>query len=136
MKHIVILYLILLSSCATNQLKDKLREGIWIEEMSLDSLNNFKSIGRYHKGEPVKRWKYYKNGTLEKKEKYRGDICHTTFYHENGKKQSQGKAKFVLTEKEIHWFYFDKWYFYDENGKLSRISTFENGEIISEQIIE
>src|SRR6187399_2889171 len=120
------------SACKTNQVKDKLREGVWIEEMALDSLNNFKSVGRYHKGEPVKRWKYYKNGKLEKKEKYRENICYTTFYYENGKKQSQGKAMFVLTEKEIHWYYFDNWYFYDENGQLLRISTFKNGEIVSE----
>lgn len=127
--------LILLIGCKTNQTKNNLREGLWIETVELSNTITIKSKGRYKKGEPVKTWKYYKNNLIEKKEKYKGDMSYITFYYENGKKQSEGKTKFVIAEKETHWFYTGKWFFYDESGKLNSIKYYENGEKISEEIV-
>ncbi len=132
---ILLTLLTILISCKTNQTKNKLREGLWIETVELSDSITIKTKGRYRKGEPIRTWKYYRNNHIEKKEKYKENSSHITFYHENGKKQSEGNTKFVITEKETHWFYSGKWFFYNEAGKLDMIKHYENGEKISEEIV-
>ncbi|RTY94332.1 hypothetical protein EKM05_04730 [Flavobacterium sp. GSP27] len=128
---IVIGLLFFLFSCKTNQMKNKLREGLWIEQYSQDS-SHYKSIGKYRKGDPVKKWSYYLNGKIIKREKYKDNICNTTFYHENGKIQSKGKTKMETSDKYAHWFYFGDWKFFNEHGKLITIKKYNNGESVSE----
>jgi hypothetical protein len=117
--------------CKTNQMKNKFREGRWIEHYTQDSAS-YKSIGTYRKGDPVKKWRYYLNGKIIKREKYSRNICKTIFYHENGKMQSKGMSKIDTTSKYAHWFYFGDWYYYNENGKQTTIRKYNNGELFSE----
>jgi antitoxin component YwqK of YwqJK toxin-antitoxin module len=124
----------LLIGCKTatiNQKINKEREGVWIEYYSQDSLK-YKSIGNYHKGNPTKKWRYYINNKINKKEKYKQDFCFTTYYHKNGKIQSKGKTKLETTDAVLHWFYFGNWKFYDEKGKLTEIRKYYNGEPVTE----
>jgi hypothetical protein len=83
-KLTAILLMLLISSCRINQTQNNLRQGKWIETTTLDSVNDktivFKSVGYYKKGEPVKKWKYYRDQKIEKKEVYKKEICYTTFY--------------------------------------------------------
>ncbi|MFV8343415.1 hypothetical protein [Flavobacterium sp. XS2P39] len=112
-------------------MKDKKREGLWIELYSQDS-SHYKSVGTYRKGNPIKKWSYYLNNKIIKREKYKRNICVTTFYHENGKIQSKGKTKVESSDLNIHWYYFGDWNFFDAEGKLINIIKYNNGESVSE----
>jgi hypothetical protein len=130
----IIVVLFLLLSCKTkpiNQKVNKEREGFWVEEYSEDSLK-YKSKGKYHKGDPIKKWSYFLNGKIIMKEKYKGDYCIRTRYHQNGRIESKGKTKLNNDEKYAHWFYTGDWKFYNEKGKPTLLKKYNNGELISE----
>ncbi|MDD2674130.1 MAG: hypothetical protein PHF81_04565 [Flavobacterium sp.] len=90
-------------------MKNKRREGLWIEEYTQDS-SHYKSIGKYRKGDPIKKWNYYLNGKIK----------------------SKGKTKMETSDKYAHWFYFGDWNFFNEDGKLITIKKYNNGESFSE----
>lgn len=131
----IILFLtLILIGCKTtpiNQKVNKEREGLWIEEYNQDD-SRYKSIGKYHKGDPIKRWRYYLNDKIIIREKYKDDFCIRTSYHQNGKVQSKGKTKIDATTPKIHWFYYGDWKYYDEKGKLISINKYEDGKLVSE----
>jgi antitoxin component YwqK of YwqJK toxin-antitoxin module len=136
MKNLFITLCLTLSliGCKTtpiNQKADKKRVGLWIEQYLIDS-TKYKSVGKYKKGDPVKKWLYYANNTISKKEIYRKNKCIITYYNTNGTIQSKGKTKMVTTGPETHWFYYGDWKYYDENGNLISIKKYEKGEFISE----
>ena len=118
-------------SASINQKINKKREGLWIEQYSIDSIQ-YKSVGKYKNGDPIKKWRYYLNGKIIKREKYKGNICKTTTFFENGKIQSKGHTKTTTNSIEIHWFYDGVWNFYNEKGKPTIIKKYNNGELISE----
>ncbi len=130
---LIIGLLLIVWSCKTqaiNQKINKKREGLWIEKYTLDS-SHYESIGKYRRDDPVKKWRYYLNGKIIKKEKHKRNTSITKFYHKNGKLQSKGKSKLETGGKNLHWFYYGDWKFYDEERKLIRISKYENGKLIS-----
>lgn len=131
----LVLLCFLFLSCKTNQLRNKKRVGLWIEKTQIDTIE-YKTIGKYRNGEPIKTWKYLENNRVTKNEKYRKDICYTTFYHSNGKIASFGKTKLTTKDFEIHWFYFDEWKNFDQNGKLIKIRIYKDGELISDKKVE
>ncbi|PRZ20373.1 toxin-antitoxin system YwqK family antitoxin [Flavobacterium granuli] len=139
-KSIIILSCILLSlfSCKPrliNQKINKKREGLWIEKYSLDSAN-YKSIGKYRNDDPIKKWRYYLDGKIIKKEKHKKNDCITTFFHQNGKIQSQGKTTLDLSKKYAHWFYNGNWNFYDNKGQLIMQRNYDKGKLVSETILK
>jgi len=136
MKHVLITLILTLTliGCKTppiNQKVNKEREGLWKEEYTQDG-SQYKSIGKYHKGDPIKRWRYYLDNKIIMREKYKDDYCIRTRYHQNGKVQSKGKTKLVITGTNAHWFYSGDWKYYDEKGKLISINKYKNGELVSE----
>ena len=136
--HLIIFFLIVLfASCKTasiNQKVNKQRTGLWIELCEIDS-TTYKTVGKYKNGDPVKKWCYYTNNIIYKKEIYRKNKCITTNYYPNGKIESKGKTKLIITGAEMHWFYFGDWKYYDKNGKLLSVRKYENGNPISEKEI-
>ena len=126
-------FLILIGCKSTpiNQKINKKREGLWIENYSVDSAK-YKSVGKYHLDDPIKKWRYYLNGKIFKREKYKRNTCSTTTYFENGKIQSKGHTKTTTDNIEIHWFYDGDWNFFDEKGKLMVTRKYSNGELVSE----
>jgi len=118
-------------SASINQKINKKREGLWIEQYSIDSIQ-YKSVGKYKNGDPIKKWRYYLNGKIIKREKYKGNICKTTTFFENGKIQSKGHTKTTTDTIEIHWFYDGVWNFYNEKGRPTIKKKYSNGELISE----
>ncbi|HEY0031408.1 MAG TPA: hypothetical protein VGC65_11660, partial [Bacteroidia bacterium] len=66
-----------------NRIKNKERHGKWI--IYHDSTEtHIDNIGRYRKGNPKGKWKYYdEQGHLVKTEKYRFKKIKTAFYHPN-----------------------------------------------------
>ncbi|MBZ4036343.1 hypothetical protein K6T82_16335 [Flavobacterium sp. 17A] len=118
-----------------NQKIDKKKEGAWVETYSEDGINS-KSYEYYKKDQPVKKWKTYLNGKIYKTEKYKNGICIVKSYYENGKLESKGKTRMESDSIETHWFYFGKWKFYSDKGKLTAIKNYEKGNLISEQKIK
>jgi antitoxin component YwqK of YwqJK toxin-antitoxin module len=114
-----------------NQKENKKRVGLWIEQYSIDS-TQYKSVGKYKNGDPTKKWLYYTNNRISKKEVYRKNRCTITYYNVNGTIQSKGKTKLVVTGPEIHWFYYGDWKYFDENGNLISTKKYDNGEFVSE----
>jgi antitoxin component YwqK of YwqJK toxin-antitoxin module len=136
--YIYLLLIGFLFSCKPKQLNQKVnkqREGLWIENYGQDS-SNYKSVGNYHNGEPIKRWTYYLNGKRIKKENYSNSYCRTKKYFKNGKVESKGITKITTEGEQTHWFYNGKWKYYTEKGKLILIRKYDKGEVVSEQEIE
>ncbi|PWA11247.1 toxin-antitoxin system YwqK family antitoxin [Flavobacterium laiguense] len=125
------LVLIGCKSTPINQKINKKREGLWVEQYEIDS-SKYKSIGKYKNGDPVKKWRYYLNGKIIMREKYKDDYCIRTKYHQNGKVESKGKTRLDNNEKHPHWFYTGDWKFFDEEGKPIQIKKYDDGKLISE----
>lgn len=118
-----------------NQKSKNKKQGVWIEEYSEDS-TYYKSYEYYKDGQPVKKWKSYINGKIYKTEKYKNGICTVKYYHLNGKLQSKGKTSVETDSVETHWYYFGKWKFYSDKGKLTNIRKYNKGNLVSEQNLE
>lgn len=136
MKHLLIsllfwLVLIGCKSTSINQKINKKREGLWVEQYELDS-TKYKSVGKYKHGGPIKKWCYFTNNTINKKEIYKKNRCSITYYNTNGTIQSKGKTKLIVTGPETHWFYYGDWKYYDESENLISTKKYENGEFVSE----
>lgn len=132
MKYSSILFIFLiLCSCKTNRTVNGLKEGKWILNDSVND-DSYKHVERYRKGEEVKTWKTFKNKKLYKVEKYKGDLCHVSYYHLNGVIGLEGNTKLEIDDKETHWFYYDEWKTYDESGKLIKLKYYERGVLLSE----
>ena len=117
-------------SCKTNQLnKAGKAHGRWEFQDSLGT-QIYKYGGRYKNGIERGKWVYYLNGKLTRKEKYRKNISYNQIFHENGRVSSQGKSQLDLSATEVHWYYFGDWEYFDENGRLTAIKTYENGKQI------
>lgn len=128
--------IISLNSCKVktpNQTLNNKREGLWTESYAIDSAH-YKSIGTYKKDDLIKKWCYYLNGKLIKKERYHDAYCKTKFFHQNRKPQAKGKTRLDQNEKEIHWYYSGIWKFYNSEGKLTSTRTYKNGDLIKETI--
>jgi len=129
---------IMLSGCKSKHINQKIdhkKEGVWIDDYTQDNVR-YKSFEYYKHDEPVKKWKSYIGGKIYKTEKYKNGVSTVKFYYENGKVQSTGKTKMESNSKETHWFYFGDWKFYSDNGKLTEIKKYNNGELISVQKIK
>ena len=89
--------------------------------------------GRYRQGSEVGTWRYYMNGKLVRKEKYRGAIAYVRFYNSNGKIDCEGKTFLDSSDKLIHWYFTGFWKCYDENGSLVVTRNYEKGEMVTEE---
>ena len=49
---------------------------------------------------------------------------------------SEGNTELEITEKEMHWYYQGDWKFYDEQGNLLGINTYEKGELVNQTEIK
>jgi hypothetical protein len=127
-----------LLSCKTkviNQTFEKKKEGLWIENYANGSAN-YKSIGNYKNDDPIKKWLYYLDGKIIKKEKFNGNSSKTKLYHENGHIQSKGKTFLDTSAKYPHWYYSGNWNFYDNRGKLILRRYYDSGNLITETILK
>lgn len=106
----------LLTSCKINQRKNGEKTGRWIYK---DHVSNeiIISKGRYKHDFEKGTWKEFNNKNLISQKKYKNGICQTTEYHFNGNKRAEGISKLELEGKNLHWYLFGEWKFYDEAGK-------------------
>lgn len=127
---------IVIVSCSptlTNQTLNKKREGHWIEKYSLDSLH-YRSVGHYTNDEPIKKWRYYLDGEIIKKEKYKARFCKTRLYHKNGRLQSKGKTVLDTSGKYPHWYYDGEWKSYNNDGRLLSRRIYREGQLLFEKM--
>jgi len=118
----------------TNQMKDNLREGYWIEYS--DSTNEIPmSSGKYHQGIQTGKWKYYfDDGTVRKKERIGKKYIVTKYYHANGNLKSKGKAIVDRSDPVyLHYYYEGPWIYYDENGTPEYKIIYSKGEQVGEK---
>jgi len=132
---LISIIIIALSGCKINKIRNNERHGKWIDYNSVENVN-YKSVGRFNKGIEKGTHRQFANKKLHRKEKYKNGICQTTYYYQNGKIMSQGNTQLDLTEKEIHWYYQGDWKFYDEQGNLLGISTYDQGNLINQTEIK
>ncbi|WP_447635829.1 toxin-antitoxin system YwqK family antitoxin [Flavobacterium microcysteis] len=130
-KILALLFILTLSSCKTNRIRNNERVGRWVEYDTIDG-KIYKSVGRFRDGIGKGTHRQFSDKKLVRKEKYKDEICHTIFYYENGKVMTEGDTKMAVTENLIHWYYTGDWKFYDENGRLLGIRTYENGSLMNE----
>jgi antitoxin component YwqK of YwqJK toxin-antitoxin module len=135
LKTILFMVFLCTFSCKTklNQTKNNLQEGRWITTDTFDFPYTIKA--KYHKGKEKGTWRYYSDGKLVRKEKYKKTKCITQYFYPNGQLMKKGFTKSDQIDKQYHWYYQGDWYFYDENGKITAIKTYEKGEMIKQDTI-
>ncbi len=120
---------IFLSAChpKLNQIKNQQQHGLWI--VYTDSTKTaFLTKGRFRNGIQVGKWIYNSpSGIKERTEIYHGKKIKTKHFHPNGKTAVKGKARIVVEQKKLHFYYTGPWYYYLENGDLEKTVWFENG---------
>ncbi len=115
-----------------NRLKKGQQHGLWI--IYKDSTHTtFLSKGRFKNGIQVGKWVYHSpDGVTERTEIYRGKRIKIKHFHPNGKTAVKGKARIVVEQKKLHFYYTGPWYYYLENGDLEKTAWFENGIRVKE----
>lgn len=115
-----------------NQLKNGQQHGMWI--VYKDSTHTtYLTKGKFKNGIQVGKWIYNSpDGIKERTEIYHGKRIKIKHFHPNGKTQVKGKARIVVEQKKLHFYYQGPWYYYLENGDLEKTVWFENGQKVKE----
>ena len=126
---------LLFSSCLNskiNQIKNQQQHGLWI--VYTDSTKTkILTKGKFRNGIQVGKWIYNSpDGVKERTEIYRGKKINIKHYYENGKLAVKGKAKIIIDQKKLHFYYYGLWYYYLRSGELEKIGTFEKGNLTKE----
>jgi len=135
--------------------KEELKE---VEDKAYYENGNLKYKGLLCNGKMIKEWKYYyENGNIKNIANYdfgglvglvknfdeEGNYTSSTFYEEgsdltkwqffykDGKSiEKEGTAYDMGEEAKKRWIATGEWKYYSKAGKLQKIETYENGEII------
>lgn len=134
MRPLFFLCAILVFASCSNRTVAGLKQGFWKQTDTVNGIT-YQSKGRYKKGLPVGKWKYFTNGKLTKKEKYKGEDCYVEFYGTTKKLERAGNAKLVLEGKDLHWYYVGDWITYDVFGNAIYVDTYYRGELVGEKEI-
>jgi antitoxin component YwqK of YwqJK toxin-antitoxin module len=87
------------------------------------------STGRYRHGRECGTWRYFHpSGRLLKKERYKGTLIRTHYYHDSGHLKSKGNARLIPEEEYLHYFIDGKWKEYDDRGRRTGTVWYSNGE--------
>ena len=122
MKVYILFFSLLLLSCKINQKKDGVEVGKW-KYISETTSEKIIIVGKYdRKGREKGVWKYYRNDTLFRSEKYFYPYSADVLFHKNGKVSEIGKS-FTSQNK---WTKTGTWYYFNEHEKLTDSITFEN----------
>lgn len=111
--------------------RHKERTGKWI--VYADSAKKIKStVVRYRNGNAVGRGYYYTSeGYLGRKEIVRFNRIRTSFYYPNGIKRLKGKARIESRGDTLHYFFYGRWKYYDEKGKLVKYNYYKKGGLVN-----
>lgn len=133
--HFYIVFLFFLNGIVFSQTFNRLnkkgeRTGKWL--VYLDSAKTKKSYeGRFRNGRSVGTFYYYTtDGILERKEINRFKKLKTTFYYPDGTRRQTGKARIKNEPDKIHYFFYGRWKYYDEKGKLLKYRYYSKGNLV------
>jgi hypothetical protein len=106
------------------------RTGRWI--VYLDSAKTKKSTeGRYKNGNAKGRFYYYTmDGVLERRETNCFKRLKTVMYYPDGTVRFRGKARIENLPTKIHYYFYGKWKYYDQKGKLLKYCFYEKGVLM------
>jgi hypothetical protein len=107
--------------------KHKERTGIWITYN--DSAKKIRSSKvRYKNDNAIGRGYYYNaEGILARREIVRFKRIKTILYNPNCKVRARGNAKIENYSDRLHYFFYGRWKYYDDNGKLVKYVFYERG---------
>ena len=121
MKSGVLVLILLCVFCKINQTKNGVPVGKW-KYITQSGKNIDRVVGRYDRfGNEKGKWRYYKNDTLYRMEKYYYPYCFNVLYHANGSIAEVGKS----VSSHSSWRKYDVWYFFDEQWTLTDSVFFE-----------
>src|SRR4051812_34287950 len=126
--------LLFLQAChpKINQVKNQQQYGLWIVYTD-SSKTKILTKGKFRNGTQVGKWTYNSStGIKERTEIYRGKRIKIRHFYPNGKTSVKGKARIVVEERKIHFYYTGPWYYYSENGVPEKTAWFENGQKVKE----
>ncbi|MBB4805057.1 putative ATP-binding protein involved in virulence [Chryseobacterium defluvii] len=109
-----------------NENNVKKRSGKWKEEYSSNE-GTYIAVGKYKNGEKVGVWKTFFDNKLYQKDKIRKNITKTKRYFSDGTLMESGQSKMDISTNERHWYYFDDWKYYNDQGKLLYIKKYHLG---------
>jgi len=133
----LLLALLFLQSCTTNQKLNGEKVGRWVYQTKIDQNTREVVRGRYNKnGFQKGTWRYRYNGKLYKKQQFKDSIAYTTYYHPNGKIAEKGQMKLRSTASGLHYFYFDSWFIYDTKEQLIYVRHYELGQLKHETKVQ
>lgn len=129
--------LFIFNSCSLlkhNRFKKGQQHGYWITYADANK-KIVLTKGRFKNGVQKGKWMYNTmQGKKERIEYYKKDKIRISYFHPNGKQAVKGRARIVNDSIKLHFYYYGPWYFYNEVGQLQKISYFENGTLIREDI--
>lgn|SRR5690606_14663447 len=122
MKVYILFFSLLLLSCKINQKRNGVEVGRW-KYVSGTKSERLVVVGKYdRKGREKGVWKYYRNDTLFRSERYFYPYSVDVLFHKNGKVSEMGKS---FTSQKT-WTKTGTWYYFNEHEKLTDSITFEN----------
>ncbi len=89
--------------------------------------------GRYRRGQPVGRWRYYAEaGGLERTERYRrhgfSDIA---YYYPSGRVARRGRGRTVDEPSGTHFYWLGAWPCYSPAGALDSVQVYQLGKLMT-----
>jgi antitoxin component YwqK of YwqJK toxin-antitoxin module len=107
------------------------REGLWISYWDEEKKVPM-SLAHYKNGyESGVSKEYHINGKLRLKFRYYKKRIRVKYYDAEAagrKLEQKGWSIIEYNKEDIHYYWHGKWKFYDMNGKVSRIASFQFGE--------
>lgn len=134
---IILLCVFYLSSVSQNKYnKYGKRKGRWI--IYTDSAKTKKlSEGRFRNDKAVGKWFYYTPaGVKERKEIYIFKKLKTTLYYPDGTVSLKGSARIEVLPDKIHYYFFGKWKYFNEDGKSVKYVFYDKGKSIKTVYID
>jgi hypothetical protein len=106
------------------------RTGHWITYS--DSSKTKKLVdGYYRNGNPKGKFYFYTmDGVLERREVSRFGILKTRLYYPDGTLRFKGQARIEDTKEKVHYYFYGKWKYYDEQGELLKYCYYEKGRLV------
>ena len=100
--------------------------GKWVYMMN----DKPQSYGCYKDGVPVGKWIIFNaDGSKCVKKRYFQNKIREVWYYKSGRVEAKGWSKLILDDPvEIIYYWDGKWKFFDEKGKLQKISIYVKGE--------
>ena len=96
-----------------------------------DARTQLLTRGRYRRGQPVGRWRYYAQaGSLQRQERYRRHgFSDITYYYPTGQVARRGRGRTVAEPDGAHFYWLGEWQCYSPVGALNSVQVYKLGKL-------